>query len=435
MATCKGCCKMGYPLQAGYCGGCRCGTSQTFCKHDRERSWNHSNHVVHKDPAPLLGGLQHDVGASLRDLYPFRRHPKAVCDCTRCKRETRLRRDTGSVLGSPACSSTAPRSGSRGGGASRRSARSPAAAKRGFRPTSSASAASAPRYGGGGAREPFPLARQPLSLVGDVDDDDCGAGCGEEDGAYEQARRRAFEQGYLSRDDGGGGGGIEEDEAYRKLMSAFQTIRGAVLEQQEREAATTTSSRGKRRSGGGGGGGSGLRTYPSPLSEGGGWSAASPPTSAAPLGRGKAPAAAVSPAASNADVSASMASAIAERDRLLRLSTTRQPPRAAATAAANVGEDVFQRPRQPQAAAPEASRARGAGAIFSAYDGAAARRTPVEPGGGGSGGYGGGGPPRPLDVAREEAWRRRQQQQQPPRPISPVVGAAATHDAFAAASA
>ena len=206
MATCKGCCKMGYPLSAGYCGGCRGSGEGGFCRHDRERGWNRSNRVVHIDPKPLLGDLQFAVGCSLKDGYPHRRHPMSLCDCLKCKQETKLRRDAG-FHSSPHRSLRRDRSHSN--------------ARSNFSPS--------------GERRPYPMARSRSRSASHHQqtpppynaqyEDHYGNDYGNDYGQEERIRGEVDNANYDET----------EELAYRKLWSAFHTIRGAVLEQQDHE--------------------------------------------------------------------------------------------------------------------------------------------------------------------------------------------------------
>ena len=206
MATCRGCCKMGYPLQGGYCTGCRgdCGGG-LGCRSDRERGWNPSNRIMYKDPPPLLGDMQFPMQERLRRDFPHRRMPETLCDCEKCKSLLEIRRD----------GSLSPTTGHTPGGC-QQPKRIGYSSPTGNGPTPTKSSMLRSRTSqekhvrGGGNRPPLTYG-SPYS--------------------YDPAKysnERSLSPNYEK--DG------TEEVAYQKLWAAFHTIRGAVIEQQQHEA-------------------------------------------------------------------------------------------------------------------------------------------------------------------------------------------------------
>eukprot|EP01060_Flectonema_neradi_P012379 TRINITY_DN19210_c0_g1_i1.p1 TRINITY_DN19210_c0_g1~~TRINITY_DN19210_c0_g1_i1.p1 ORF type:complete len:262 (+),score=41.38 TRINITY_DN19210_c0_g1_i1:73-786(+) len=206
MATCRGCCKMGYPLQGGYCTGCRGDCYGGLgCRSDRERGWNPSNRVQYKDAPPLLGDMQFPMQERLRRDYPHRRMPETLCDCEKCKSLLEIRRD----------GSMSPTVGHTPGGhrQPKRIGYTPPS-KQGPTPTKSSllrSKTSQDKYSRGGSKGKPALTYGTSSYSYDP---------------AKYSRDRSISPEY-ERDN--------EEVAYQKLWAAFHTIRGAVIEQQQHE--------------------------------------------------------------------------------------------------------------------------------------------------------------------------------------------------------
>eukprot|EP01062_Namystynia_karyoxenos_P033579 TRINITY_DN24711_c0_g1_i1.p1 TRINITY_DN24711_c0_g1~~TRINITY_DN24711_c0_g1_i1.p1 ORF type:complete len:313 (+),score=58.01 TRINITY_DN24711_c0_g1_i1:95-940(+) len=192
MATCRGCSKMGYPLQCGFCAGCRDreagAKARGWCRLERERGWNASNRIIYNDPPPLMGDQYYPQAEWERRLNPLRRSAVTLCDCQTCKAAAPRR-----TL--PADSYRDPCSALR----VRRSGPSPA---RGAGTPSRRVPGASPARGVAG--------RPPARLSGK-----------QQEQASSPSERYDAAQ--------------AEQEAYEKLWSAYQTIRAAVLEQQQEE--------------------------------------------------------------------------------------------------------------------------------------------------------------------------------------------------------
>eukprot|EP01064_Diplonema_japonicum_P028401 TRINITY_DN4351_c0_g1_i1.p1 TRINITY_DN4351_c0_g1~~TRINITY_DN4351_c0_g1_i1.p1 ORF type:complete len:232 (+),score=36.44 TRINITY_DN4351_c0_g1_i1:36-731(+) len=197
MATCRGCCKMGHPLNSGYCKGCRGVGPATFCRNDRERGWNSSNKITYSDPSPLLGDMQFPLKEKLSRDFPIRRNPVTVCDCAKCKAEgPRRGHNSYSALHTPSPRKTPAKNNS-----ARKTQHSPQ--KSMHSPAS-----------------PIHFEPKRYSAFYDSDPEPDSLGLEPQWPHYAEAARTASS---------------EEEIAYNKLLSAFETIRGAVVEQQHHE--------------------------------------------------------------------------------------------------------------------------------------------------------------------------------------------------------
>eukprot|EP01059_Diplonema_ambulator_P026878 TRINITY_DN4435_c0_g2_i1.p1 TRINITY_DN4435_c0_g2~~TRINITY_DN4435_c0_g2_i1.p1 ORF type:complete len:272 (+),score=81.02 TRINITY_DN4435_c0_g2_i1:58-816(+) len=210
---------MGHPLSGGYCKGCRgIAPGASFCKADREKGWNPSNKIIYKDPTPLMGDLQFPLKERLRREFPIRRNPNSVCDCQKCKAGgTRRGLDSYACLHSPSPRKTKPATPGRSPGHGYGPGQ--CTSERGRQP-------STPVRSPGGSRSPK---FEPRKYTAFYDDDDDYA---DEVEGYLQ---ESYQQKYSSINDDIYTPNREEEIAYRKLMSAFETIRGAVVEQQQYE--------------------------------------------------------------------------------------------------------------------------------------------------------------------------------------------------------
>ncbi|KAJ9449796.1 hypothetical protein DIPPA_35734 [Diplonema papillatum] len=259
MATCRGCFKMGYPLQSGFCRGCRGLDVACECKGDRERGWNFSNRVQHRDPPPLLGDLQYPVAERLRRAFPLRRMTETLCDCQKCKETMYVRGGSESPRVSRGFSVSPPR-GFDGFERDRqkekadreradRARRNQYMMERDFdvhTPITARQARPRTRGRSGGPSERGLRATSATSGGGNYyRRTPHGYGARRQRSSSRTSSRGPVSTGRPRYDDRNAGYSPypprsprdheDEEVAYRKLWSAFQTIRGAVLEQQQRD--------------------------------------------------------------------------------------------------------------------------------------------------------------------------------------------------------